>query len=104
MKLQFLSKWAEIAFHHFDIKCLAHEIYPVIEIEMAATKDDQVKELLWLLTAREMHDSAVLHVDRWRNLNKIELLDNLIPSDDAVKPLLFKCHFRILAALQYRAS
>lgn len=68
----FLSKWAEIAFHHFDIWLLTHEIYPTIEIEMAATRDDQVVELLWLLTAREMHDSAVFYVDRWRNLNKIE--------------------------------
>ncbi len=45
-KLIFLSKWAEIAFQNFDIKCLTHEIYPVIENEMAAIKDDQVVELL----------------------------------------------------------
>ena len=67
-----LSEWAEIAFHHFDLKCLTHEIYPVIVIEMAAINDEQVEDLLLLLTARQMHDSAVFHVDRWRNLNRIE--------------------------------
>ncbi len=71
----FLSGWAEISFHHLELKCFTHEIYPAIEI---STKEEQVEDLLILLTARQIHDSAVFHVDRWRNLNRVEMLEKLI--------------------------
>ena len=64
--IDYLEIFAELAANQMDLKTLTFEIYPLIE-QKYLEYSNNVTLMCTVLKIRQIHDSAIMHVDFWRN-------------------------------------